>query len=412
MVDARFPRRRDGQQWILDYLIKSTGRVQTFERDARMLPAEVKSHAMIPKVLGKRGHQEERLAVNAEGAGHDSIALLAYAAAVRSYVGAQHAIYERNRFDEKRYWYQQAIACNERIRALADHPIERLEIPWGQHRLPAHLHIQPDRQRRPTILFIPGMDGTKETSGIGPLAEIFMPHDVNVISMDGPGQGESLLRGAHVTDSNYESAISAAIDVILDRPEVDAERFAVVGRSFGSFWALRSAGADERIKAVAVDAVCFGDKTAIFDRASPRFKQIFMMMAGIDDESEFDRVAARMTMEGHGQQIICPALISAGEFDPLTSIDEVEDLFTQIAGPKELWILEDQFHSYSDIPALAGIDNLHFMIEWVLDALEGRLTAGHGRMTLVGSDGGGPYEEVNLVRPWQMDASGGGNRDG
>jgi pimeloyl-ACP methyl ester carboxylesterase len=397
------PRRRDNQQWILDYLIKTTGRAQTFEPDTRMLPAEVRSHVMISKIVGQRALRSEQLARDAEAAGHLHVALTAYADAIRSYVDAQHSIFDPERFDEKRYWFDRAIACNTRVRALSPHPIERIEVPWETASMPAHLHLQPERKQGPTILFIPGMDGTKETSGIGPLAEVFMPHGVHVFSMDGPGQGESTLRGLHITDDNYERAISAALDLLLELPEVDPERIAVIGRSFGSLWALRAAARDPRVKAVAVDAVCFGDKRAIFERASPRFKQIFMMMAGEDDEARFDRMAERMVILGHGSRIMCPTLISAGEFDPLTNLLEVEAVFEELAGPKELWILEDQFHSYRDVPGLLGIDNLHFMLDWILDALDGRFDVDHRRVTLVAKGGAGPYRDHAPFRPWQED---------
>ena len=41
-------RRRDGQQWILDWISKVAGRVQNFEYDSRVHPEEVKSYRMIP----------------------------------------------------------------------------------------------------------------------------------------------------------------------------------------------------------------------------------------------------------------------------------------------------------------------------------------------------------------------------
>ncbi len=45
--------KRDDQQWVLDWLVKTTGRVQNFANDERDLPPEVKSYRMIPRVLYK-----------------------------------------------------------------------------------------------------------------------------------------------------------------------------------------------------------------------------------------------------------------------------------------------------------------------------------------------------------------------
>ena len=42
-MTMKLERRRDNQQWILDYLTKTTGRVVSFGQDGRTLPPEVKS---------------------------------------------------------------------------------------------------------------------------------------------------------------------------------------------------------------------------------------------------------------------------------------------------------------------------------------------------------------------------------
>ena len=398
-------RRRDAQQWVLDHMVKTTGRVQNFASDARQLPPSVKSYAMISKIVGQHGLHEEAIARAADASGHRATAVHAYAKAILSYIEAQHSIFEDDN-PEKIYWYSRALDCHARVRELADHPIERVEVPWDGRSFPGMLHLQADRKKQPTIIFIPGMDGTKESSGVGPLGGTFMAHGVHVFTFDGPGQGESNLRKLRITHDNYERAVSAAIDYLLKRPEVDPERLGIVGSSFGSLWGLRAAARDSRIKALAVVAVCFGDKRGIFEHASPRFKQVFMYMAGIQDEEAFDRMAEQMTSFGCGAEIRCPTLICSGEFDPLTRLDETLAMFDEIAGPKELWVFENQAHDYRGLPNLCEIDTLHFMIDWVLDAMEGKISKSHKRITLVPPSGGaGPYEDRPLFAPWQQPRS-------
>src|SRR3990172_19754 len=45
-------RRRDSQQWVLDWIVKTTGRVQNFERDERIVPAAAKSYRMAANLPG------------------------------------------------------------------------------------------------------------------------------------------------------------------------------------------------------------------------------------------------------------------------------------------------------------------------------------------------------------------------
>lgn len=393
-------RRRDAQQWVLDHMVKTTGRVQNFASDARQLPRTVKSYAMISKIVGQHGLHEEAIARAADASGHRTTAILAYSKAIGSYIEAQHSIFEDDNA-EKFFWYSRALECHSRVRELADHPIERVEVPWEGRSFPGMLHLQPDRKKRATIVFIPGMDGTKESSGVGPLGSAFMPHGVHVFTFDGPGQGESNLGKLRITHDNYERAVSAAIDYLAQRPEVDCDRLGVIGSSFGSLWGLRAAARDPRIKAIAVVAVCFGDKRGIFEQSSPRFKQVFMYMAGLQDEEAFDRMAEQMTSFGFGSNIRCPTLICSGEFDPLTRLDEVSTMFDEIAGPKELWVFENQAHDYRGLPNLCELDTIHFMIDWVLDAVSGKFPKNHRRITLIPqTTGAGPYEDRTLFAPW------------
>lgn len=126
--------------------------------------------------------------------------------------------------------------------------------------------------------------------------------NMHMIAMDGPGQGMSNIRKIRVTHDNYERAASAVIDYLLTRPEVDPGGIVMFGNSMGSFWAIHTAASDSRIKAVATGASCFGAKTAIFEQSSPRFKQVFMYMAGYDKEEAFDRDVAAYPAPGFG----CP----------------------------------------------------------------------------------------------------------
>jgi alpha-beta hydrolase superfamily lysophospholipase len=402
----KLKRRRDSQQWVLDYLVKSTGRVQNFFSDRRTAPPGAKSYAMIPKLLGQEGMHAESIARAADAAGHRATALEAYSRAIACYIEAQHTIFEGDS-PAKAHWYQRATECHARVRELADHPIERVEVPWEGHSLPGMLHLQPDRAKHPTIYFIPGMDGTKESSGVGPLGSIFMAHGCHVFTMDGPGQGESNLRKTRITHDNYERAVSAALDYLSTRPEVDMQRVAILGSSFGSLWGIRAAERDPRVKALAVVAVCFGDKRSIFEQASPRFKQVFMYMAGIEDEDEFDAMAEKLVGFGHGANVTCPVLIVAGEFDPLTTLEETERMFDELGGPKELWVFENQAHEYQGLPNMAEVNTLHYMIDWLLDAVNGKYPLGHRRVTLIPQhQGAGPYETRPLFGPWRTSGDG------
>jgi hypothetical protein len=212
--------KRDDQQWILDWLVKTTGRVQNFANDERDLPPEVKSYRMIPKVLYKEALHIETIAKSAEAANHIDTARQLYRRASQIYHEAQHSIFEDDN-PEKIFLHGKHIECYDKVAEYADYQIEKVEIQWEGVKIQGRFHILRDKRKAPAVLFLPGMDMTKETFP-NPLANPFLRRDMHVLSIDGPGQGISNIRKIRVKDNNYERAAMAAIDWLTARPEVVA----------------------------------------------------------------------------------------------------------------------------------------------------------------------------------------------
>ncbi|MDB4893842.1 MAG: hypothetical protein JWN15_104 [Firmicutes bacterium] len=392
-------RRRDNQQWLLDYMVKTTGRVQNFAYDEREVPVEVKSYRMIPRAMYKVASHYETIAKAAEAKGHLDTAAQLYVKACGVYMGAQHAIYEDDN-QEKIFLHRKHQECFDKAAVCAGSKVETVEISWEGVQIQARFHPAPGGKKAPTVLFLPGMDMTKEAFP-SPLGSPFAKRGMNVLSIDGPGQGISNIRKIRVSADNYELAAKACIDYLVTRQDVDADKIAVCGASFGTHWGSRLAAIDDRVRAVATAHAVYGSKRAIFEEASPRFKQMFMYMAGIHDEDEFDQLADHMSNEGYGARIKCPSLMITGEFDPLAHMEDNLAFFDEVAGPKEMWVFENEFHRASGREGIAGLEIYHFEADWIKDALEGKMPAGSAIIRVVRQkEGEGPYEEPN--RPIYM----------
>jgi alpha-beta hydrolase superfamily lysophospholipase len=389
-----FPRRRDGQQWMLDWMVKTTGREQNFEYDDRLVPPEAKSYAMIPAVLYRVAAHQERLARSAEEAGHVETALELYYSAVQEYKIAQHTIFEDDN-PEKEFFHQRMSECYDRIIALSDGLIERVEIEWEGEQLSGIMHwvsADPD-ETAPAVLYCPGMDNTKEGFP-NPTNNMYRKRGMHVLAIDGPGQGVSNLRKIRVTEDNYERAGSAFIDWLVAQPRILSDKIGIVGTSMGSYWSARIAGTDTRVGAVASTAANYGTKRSIFETASPRFKQVFMYMAGIQDENQFDAMASRMHLYDTAPNITAPMLMIVGEYDPLCPLREAYEFYTRLGGPKEIWVIEDEFHSLGrrNIKNFGGLSGQPWMADFIRDALQGGYAPDHQREALVRKSSGiGPY---------------------
>jgi pimeloyl-ACP methyl ester carboxylesterase len=141
----------------------------------------------------------------------------------------------------------------ESAAALLPFPVLSLEIPLGDARMQAYLCLPDDSGRpRPTVVYTNGYDAT--------VHEMYFAHvpaaiarGYNILIFDGPGQGRMLVRDGITMRPDWEVVVSAVLDALLTRPEVDDERVVLGGWSFGGFLALRAACFEHRIAALIAD---------------------------------------------------------------------------------------------------------------------------------------------------------------
>ncbi|MDA0764163.1 MAG: alpha/beta hydrolase [Proteobacteria bacterium] len=383
--------KRDNQQWMLDLALNMRGRVQNFERDEWETPSRAHNYRMLPKMWRKKAEHDESLAKQSEKQGFLMTALEHYENAVEAYRMAQHPIF----YDDnpvKIYLHNKLNEMVDRRSALSPYPIERVEIPFDDGKtISCLLHLLPDRRKAPCVIYVPGMDQSKEYFP-KVMNNLGINRGMHVITMDGPGQGNSNIQKIRAVGDNYERAGAAVIDYLMTRKEVDSTKIGIYGVSMGSYWSLRLASYDHRPAAVASGVACFNPNNTIFSVSSPRFKQMFMYMSGIDDEDEFDKMANKMTVKGYIEKIKCPTLLATGEFDPLCPLEDAIEVFNDLKARRELWVIEDQFHPLWNIPNLGKLDCHHYIMDWLQRALVKGKT-NEDRIAYVANKGEGPFSD-------------------
>jgi dipeptidyl aminopeptidase/acylaminoacyl peptidase len=370
------------------------GRVQNFERDDLEVPAgkRARNYRMLPKVWREAAERNELLARRAEAQGANATATHHYDHAIEGYRMAQHPIFYDNH-PVKKALYRKLNEMVDRRSAVADYPIERVEVPFDDGKtISCLLHLLPDRRKAPVVIYVPGMDQSKE---VFPKAShnIALSRGFHVLAIDGPGQGNSNIQKIRAVGDNYERAGAAVISYLMKRPEVDKKKIAIYGISMGSYWSLRLSSYDHRAAAVVSSVACFNPNNTIFTQSSPRFKQMFMYMAGYENEEKFDREVARhMTVRGHLAKIKCPTLLSTGEFDPLCPLEDAIEAFEELTSPREMWVFENQYHPQRSLTNLGGLANHEYVLDWLSGALTGRgLPARHRRIAYIRENGDGPW---------------------
>src|SRR5258706_4648688 len=127
--------------------------------------------------------------------------------------------------------------------------IEQVEVPYENASLPA-LFFKGPKSKAPTVVVFNGMDNCKEMSVLFCGLE-FAARGWNTLAIDGPGQGESLRLRGLAARNDYEVPGRAAYEWVAARPEVDPAKVAVMGYSFGGYYAARIAAFERRYVAAA-----------------------------------------------------------------------------------------------------------------------------------------------------------------
>jgi dienelactone hydrolase len=381
-----FTRRGSAQRWLLDATIRTIG--MDFDQgrsgylaapcgpeaagDFQIIRQRIQKLADFAPAFEAMARRREERARAAEEQDEPISARENYFTAAVHWGAAQWTVLENN--ETNLYYNERKVDCFGRYARLADHQVERVMIPFQGKALPAWFHLPPGYSggRLPAVVSLPGMDSFKEI-GVSMYGDRWLSRGIAVLALDGPGQYESPVLGVYVTVPAWAEAARVVMDWMVARPEVDPERVAVSGNSFGSLFGTIMAGAEPRFRACAVNAVCHEPGCyTIFNEASPTFKTRFMYMAGYDDEDAFDEFAKTLTWEGYAEKIRCPYMATAGEADELSPIENTERLFRALQVPKLLAIYQDSKHSMSGPSVWNGPPLRGLMADWVAARLAGK----------------------------------------
>lgn len=139
-------------------------------------------------------------------------------------------------------------------RHLADR-IEPVETPFEGRNLPGYFMTPAGGARGGrTLMVMTGFDGTGEELYFES-ARAGLERGYNVFVTEGPGQvGTLRMHPDLVFRPDYEKPIAAMLDMVLTRPEVNPDKLALYGMSFGGYFTLRAGVHDRRIRALILNS--------------------------------------------------------------------------------------------------------------------------------------------------------------
>lgn len=309
------------------------------------------------------------LADEAERAGRTASARGHLLRAAAFYGVAIHIVYGKPVDARMVSGFDRLTAAFERSLLLEPSGTERLTVPFDSHHLPTWFVPAEDSQpgeRRPLVIVNNGYDATMADAYLG-LGKTARERGYHVVLFDGPGQGELLVKEGVAMVPDWERVVSAVVDAVIDRDDVDGNRIALHGWSLGGHLAPRAATGEHRLAAVVADPALWGvldgmhglvaalgfpelaaELPDLPDDAAAKMTEIIagnrslewklvkrgFWVNGADDLQGYLKAVEPFTLDGRADEIRCPVLATAAEGDPLAA--GVETFVDQLRCPTTL----------------------------------------------------------------------------
>ncbi|MBM3358149.1 MAG: alpha/beta fold hydrolase [Betaproteobacteria bacterium] len=279
--------------------------------------------------------------------------------------------------DQKRAMGRKAIECQTKGFERRYPSMERVEVPYEGKTLPALFLKAPGvTGRAPTMVAFDGLDNCKEMSVLFNGLE-FAARGWHTLAIDGPGQGESVRLRDIKTRYDYEVAGTAAYEYVAKRAEVDPKRVAVMGYSFGGYYAPRIVAFEKRYAAcVAFGAMHWdmaewvsGIKRSVESDAKTSAQSHFQVpwVFGAKDLGEAIGMAKRFDLSEVAKRIECPFLVVHGENDRIVPLDSAQKLY-DAAGSKRKQL--KVFKVDEGGSEHCQVDNRQVGVDYIADWLE------------------------------------------
>jgi dienelactone hydrolase len=275
--------------------------------------------------------------------------------------------------------YKRGIEVYAKGLKLRKEPVERVEVPYGEHTLPAFFMKAPVSGKAPCMVHFDGFDVTKEIIYSG-AADEYRRRGISLLIVDHPGVGESLRLKKLPSIPETEKPAKAAVDYLETRGDVDKDRVGMVALSLGGYYAPRAAAYEKRFKCCVAWGAIYDFGVAFAARINgtnepsvPGFADHAQWVFGKNTLEEAMAVTRQMTLEKAAGEIECPLLVVHGENDrqiPLWHAEKTIEMAKK-SPDKELKV----FHLADGGAEHCGADNGSLIVDYITDWVADKLGA-------------------------------------
>src|SRR6516164_6797038 len=246
----------------------------------------------------------------------------------------------------KQLAYEKAIAAFLAHARFFDPPLEVVHIAFEGKEIVGYLRLPKNSAGPvPLVIAVNGLDSRKED-----LAESFaaiLPSGIGFLAVDGPGTGQAPIKVSETS----ERMLSKVLDYAQSRPEIDKNRLAMHGVSWGAYWATKMAIVERaRLRGASAQSPpvdkffqkeflmnsLLGNREYLFDQV-PALMNIFEDVHSLDQLGDYLPKMSLVYQNLLGKPM-APMLILAGVRDTQVPIEDEYLLLSRGDTPKEAWI--------------------------------------------------------------------------
>ncbi len=264
--------------------------------------------------------------------------------------------------------YSQHLKYYKRAGEYFDPRLVIIDIPYDGQTIQGYLHMPPDAEKPPLILWNGGIDTWKGDvyNNIKPYVE----RGFAVLTFDVLGTGENTAWAAK-PDSNVLH--SRVVDFMQDHPLIDGRYIAHVGFSFSGYYAARNAITEDRLFAVIAACAAVHDGWKNTDRAWEIQEALSAAIHfppedtdGINEYMQgFSLVKQGLLTTDHS--VTQPTLIVNGDLDNLAPMSDLR-LLADSGQETDLWIMGGDQHCFGQYRSIV----MPKMADWLAKKLAAR----------------------------------------
>jgi esterase FrsA len=248
--------------------------------------------------------------------------------------------------------YEKAIEAFLDHAKFYDPPLEVVHIPFEDKEIIGYLRLPRNATRPvPLVIAVNGLDSRKEdlTESFGAI----LPFGVAFLAVDGPGTGQAPIK----VSENSERMLSKVIDYAQSRPQIDKNRIAMHGVSWGAYWATKMAIVERRrlrgtsAQSPPIDEFFQKDflMNSLLGNREYLFDQVPALMNILEGVHTLDEMAAylpniSLVHQGLLGKSMAPMLVIAGVRDTQVPIADEYLLLSKGDAPKDAWINPEGGH--------------------------------------------------------------------